>query len=182
MTEIAALIERGVFKPVNFFSYFTIECNIAVFLTLILSAVAVAANENDRLGVLRGAVTVYIGVVGIGFSVLLAGIEDATLTAVPWDNVVLHYVVPVAATLDYLVDRPAHRLSFKKSFIWLLFPITYVIYSLTRGRLTGWYPYPFLNPGAHGPAAVAGTVAGLLLLGLGLIWTATKLSGPRALA
>lgn len=182
MNEIATLIERGVFNSVNFFSYFTIECNVAVFVTFLLSAVAVAAKENDQLSALRGAVTVYIVVVGIGFSVLLAGIEGTTLTAVPWDNTVLHYIVPIAAALDYLVDRPARRLSFKKSLIWLLFPIAYVTYSLVRGSVTGWYPYPFLNPGAHGSGAVAATVAALLLLGVGLVWIATRLSGKRASA
>jgi hypothetical protein len=31
----------------------------------------------------------------------------------------------------------------------LVFPVAYAIYSLVRGGLTGWYPYPFLDLRAH---------------------------------
>src|SRR5687768_13932518 len=79
VTEIATIVERGRFNPINFFSYFTIETNILVVITLLLCAVAVAMGKNNKLDVLRSAVTVYILIVGIGFSLLLAGIEDITL-------------------------------------------------------------------------------------------------------
>lgn len=179
VTEIATIVERGRFDPTNFFSYFTIEINIVVFITLLLSAIAVAMGKNSKLDVLRSVVTVYMLIVGIGFSVLLAGIEGIALTAVPWDNTVLHYIMPVAILVDFLIDRPKRTLLFKQSLVWLLFPIIYVAYSLTRGALIGWYPYPFLNPDTNSYAAVAFTVSGLLGLALGLTWIVTRLSGKR---
>lgn len=180
VTEIVALIERGRFNPINFFSYFTIETNLLVFATLLLSAIAVAMGKNQKLDTLRGAVTVYILIVGIGFSLLLAGIEGITLTAVPWDNTVLHYIIPVAMFVDFLIDPPKSKLSFKKGILWLLFPIIYVTYSLVRGALTGWYPYPFLNPDPKGYGAIALTIFGLLVLALVLTWIITKLSGKKS--
>jgi hypothetical protein len=33
---------------------------------------------------------------------------------------------------------------------WLVFPGLYCGYSLVRGAFTGWYPYPFLDPGQQG--------------------------------
>jgi len=179
VTEIATIVERGRFNPANFFSFFTIESNLLVFTTLLLSAIATAMSKNGRLDILRGAVTVYILIVGIGFSLLLAGLEDTALTAVPWDNTVLHYIIPIAALVDFMIDRPRHALSFKKSLTWLLFPIIYVVYSLTRGAVTGWYPYPFLDPATKGYGSVAATIVGLLALALGLTWVITKLSGAR---
>lgn len=179
VTEIATIVERGTFSPVNFFSYFTIESNVLVSITLLVSALAVAMGVSGRLDVLRSAVTVYILIVGIGFSVLLAGIEDTTLTAVPWDNVVLHYLVPIAVLVDYLLDPPERRLHLKDGLVWLLFPIVYVTYSLVRGEINGWYPYPFLDPETDGYAAVAFTVACLLALGVGLTWLVTRWSGRR---
>ncbi|MBH1980527.1 Pr6Pr family membrane protein [Candidatus Saccharibacteria bacterium] len=176
ITEIATTVERGNFSPTNFFSYFTIETNILVTLTLLLSAIAIAAGKNSKLDTLRSAVTVYILIVGIGFSVLLAGIEGIVLTAVPWDNTVLHYILPIAVLVDFLIDRPKRKLSFKKSLVWLLFPVTYLIYSLLRGGLIGWYPYPFLNPDIEGYGAVAITVTSLLALSLVLIWIVTRLT------
>ena len=37
-----------------------------------------------------------------------------------------------------------------------IFPLLYVTYTLIRGAITGWYPYPFLNPenaGSYGGVA-----------------------------
>lgn len=179
VTEIAVLIERGYFTPLNFFSYFTIQTNILVFVTLLLSALALATGKEKRLDVLRSAVTVYILVVGIGFLLLLAGMEGLVLTAVPWDNAVLHYIIPAAMLVDFLIDRPKRVLSFKKSLVWLLFPVLYVTYALTRGAITGWYPYPFLNPATNGVGSVAFTVIGLFVLGLVLIAVVTWLTATK---
>lgn len=182
VTEIAVIMERGRFNPVNFFSYFTIETNILVFITLLLSAIAVALGKNSKLDVLRSAVTVYILIVGIGFSLLLAGMEGLTLTAVPWDNTVLHYILPAAVLVDFLIDRPKRKLAFRKSLGWLLFPVAYVVYSLVRGSMTGWYPYPFLNPETSGYVSVVVTALGLLVLGVVLVWGVCRLSGKSVAA
>lgn len=177
VTEIATLVERGRFAPSQFFSFFTVESNLIAAATLLASAFALAAGHNDRLDALRGAATVYILVVGIGFSVLLADLEGITLTAVPWDNTVLHYLVPVGVLVDYLVNRPTATLRFTRSLAWLLFPLAYLAFALVRGAATGWYPYPFLDPRTHGAGAVAATAAGLLVLGIVLVWAVTRLSG-----
>jgi len=182
VTEIATIVERGRFNSVNFFSYFTVESNILVFVTLLLSAVAVAWGKNNKLDGLRGAVTVYILIVGLGFSFLLSGLENVTLTAVPWDNIVLHYIMPAAMLFDFLIDRPRRKLVFKQSLYWLLFPTAYVAYCLTRGALTGWYPYPFLNPDTNSYGAIVFTITCLLVLGLALVWGVCKLSGKQKAA
>jgi hypothetical protein len=179
VTEIATLAARGVFNPANFFSYFTIECNILVCATLLLSAIATAAGKGTRLQTLRAAVTVYILIVGIGFSVLLAGIKDTEFTAVPWDNIVLHYLMPLIMLGDYLLDRPVRQLSFQKSLLWLVFPLAYVLYSLIRGPIAHWYPYAFLDPNHNGFGAVIAVVVGLLVLSLALIYFVTKFSGTK---
>ena len=180
VTEAIALIERGIFNPANFFSYFTIQTNILVFVTLLVGAFMVAAGKaSRRFDIIRSAVTVYILVVGIGFSMLLSTVEGLVLTAVPWDNVVLHYIIPAAALADFLLDRPRRVVSFRRSLLWLLFPAAYVTYALMRGALTGWYPYPFLDPATSGYGSVVFTVAGLFVLGIGLIWATTRLATNR---
>jgi len=177
ITEIATIVERGNFVPANFFSYFTIESNILVLAVLLLSALAVVAGKNDKLSELRGSATVYILIVGLGFSFLLSGLENAQFTAIPWDNLVLHYIMPVAMFGDWLLDRPTRKLSFVASLVWLVFPTAYVGYSLIRGQLVGWYPYPFLNPTLHGYASVAVVVVGMLMLALALTWVVCRQSG-----
>ena len=129
VTEMAVTMERGTFKAENFFSYFTIETNILVVIMLLMSAVAIAAGKNSKLDLFRSATTVYILVVGIGFSALLSGLEGVKLTAVPWDNVVLHYIIPVAVFADFMTDRPRRKLPFKRALLWLLFPIVDATYA-----------------------------------------------------
>lgn len=183
ITEIAVVVERGTFDPANFFSFFTIQTNILVFITLILSSLAVAAGKTQKwLDILRSSVAVYILVVGIGFAVLLSGLEGVDLTAVPWDNTVLHYIIPIALLVDFLIDRPTRKIKFRTGLLWIIYPIAYVAYSLIRGAIVGWYPYPFLNPEVKGFGAVAVTVLGLVVLGVLLILAVTwltKQSGRR---
>lgn len=180
VTEIATITERGIFNPSNFFSYFTIQNNILVFVTFLLSALLVAAEKTPRwLAKLRGAVTTYIVVVGIGFAALLSGAENTVLTAVPWDNLVLHYIIPIAAFVDLLLDRPKTQLKFRQSLVWLLYPAAYVGYTLIRGPIVDWYPYPFLDPGHQGYGGIAVTATALLLLSLAVMWIVCKLSVNR---
>ncbi len=180
VTEIATLVERQSLNIVNFFSYFTVENNIIFAFTILLSAFATASGKSSRfLDSLRGFSTVFMVVVGIGFAILLSGIEGIPLTAVPWDNTVLHYIIPVAAVVDYLIDRPKHRLYFSRSFLWMIYPVAYIIYALVRGQLTGWYPYPFLNPANDGWMSVGITIGGLFVLSVALIWLVSLLSGSR---
>ncbi|WP_371030160.1 Pr6Pr family membrane protein [Pseudoclavibacter sp. JSM 162008] len=177
VSEIATIVERGTWVPENFFAYFTIETNMLVVLSLLLSAVATAANaQGARINAFRAAVTVYILIVGIGFALLLSGLTDVDFTAVPWNNTVLHYVMPVVMLIDLLIDRPAKRIRFGTALIWLIFPAGYAAFSLVRGNLIGWYPYPFLNPTEQGYAPVLLTIIGLVVLGVALTWLVTLLS------
>lgn len=181
VTEIAVLSERGTFNAANFFSFFTIQNNLLVALVFLLSAAYTMAKRQPRwLSQLRAATTVYITIVGLGFSVLLSGLENSILTAVPWDNTVLHYIIPVAAVVDFLLDRPQAKLRFASSLLWLLYPIGYLAYSLIRGAITDWYPYPFLNPSNNGYVGIVVVSVGLLALGVSLTWLACRLTPQGA--
>lgn len=168
VTEIAVLVERGRLIPANFFSFFTIESNLFAVVILILSALALARGKHGKtMAMLRGASTLYMITVGVVFSLLLAGL-DVELTAVPWDNTVLHYIMPVVVALDWLLDIPKVRIAFKHALVWLVFPVVYVIYSLIRGHFVNWYPYPFLNPDINGYESVMMTSV-ILTLGSGAL-------------
>lgn len=181
VTEIVVLLERGTFNVVNFFSFFTIQVNILVCIVFLLSAIFIAANKAKKLDTLRTATTVFILIVGIGFALLLAGLEGVALTAAPWDNTVLHYIIPVAVLLDFFIDRPQSRQRFKKLLIWLLYPLAYFAYTMIRGAIVGWYPYPFLNPNNSTYAEIAVAVAGLFILGIIFFAIAAKLSSKKKL-
>ncbi len=181
VTEIVATVERGSFNPVNFFSYFTVQNNMIAVAALILGALAVASGKRSRgIELFRGFATVFMVVVGIGFAILLAGVEGITLTAVPWDNTVLHYIMPVVIALDFLIDRPRIKFSFKKDLSWLLYPAAYFTYTMIRGAETGWYPYPFLNPAHNSTASLVITIGALFILGIVLIWLVGLVAGRKS--
>lgn len=84
-------------------------------------------------------------------------------------NVALHDVIPLLVLLYWWLHTPKAVLRYRWAGLWLLYPLAYVSVVLALGV----YPYPFLDPGLHGPFRVAANVVGLLglfgLLGLGLV-------------
>ncbi|MEO6109735.1 MAG: Pr6Pr family membrane protein [Candidatus Saccharimonadales bacterium] len=177
VTEIATLADRNTFNAGNFFSYFTIESNIiAVIVFLISSFYVYAGKKSVWLDYFRGATTFYMVVTGIVFATLLAGIENATLTAVPLDNTILHYIIPIAIAIDWLMDPPIRRFSFRQALAWIIFPVLYLIYSLFRGSFVNWYPYPFLDPAHGGYTQVAITSLIITAGGLVLIYVISRIS------
>ncbi|MEO5780097.1 MULTISPECIES: Pr6Pr family membrane protein [Arthrobacter] len=138
----------------NYFSYFTIESNVIAFTTLAVAGTFAWKGQNPRwLDLLRGAATIYMTITGIVYNLLLSDID--VNTPIPWINVVLHYTIPTIMVIDWLVDLPKTRIALRTSLIWLGFPLLYLVYSLLRGPIVGWYPYPFLDPRISGYGTVA---------------------------
>ena len=179
--EIATTLSRSTFNAANFFSYFTIESNLIAAIALLLGAQATTQNHKSRqLDMLRGAATLYMVTTGIVFTVLLSGLGNVEFTAVPWDNLILHYIAPVAVLVDWLIDRAGH-IAYKQALLWLIFPVTYLAYSVIRGSVVGWYPYPFLNPATGGYEGIVITSIGIaifaaLLTGILLRFTTNRTS------
>lgn len=131
---------------IRFFSYFTILTNIIVAATT--SAIGFFPHSRSGRFVSRStvqtAVAVYISVVGLVYSLFLRS---------PWDprswqsvaDLALHDAVPLAYVIYWLFFTPKHGLSWNDPFKWLIYPLIYVIYSLTRGAFVMWYPYWFVD-------------------------------------
>lgn len=130
----------------NFFSYFTILSNTIASIVFIISAMRLARGyvPNKFDDAIRGGSIVYMIFVGIVFSILLRDVDLGDL--VPWINTVHHYVMPTAVIGDWILQPPRSKISTRTAFIWLVFPAVYVLYSLIRGAVTGFYAYPFFNP------------------------------------
>ena len=61
----------------------------------------------------------------------------------------------------------------------MLHPVAWLAFTLVRGALIGWYPYPFVDVGVLGRATVALNCLGITVLFLGL--AAVALGADRAL-
>lgn len=137
----------------NFFSFFTILSNILGTLVFLAGGAALAARRAGAPDLLRGAAALYLVITGIVYGIALAHYD--TPEVIPWVNVVVHRVTPAVFAVDWLIDPPRPAPRFPRALVWLVFPMLYLLYTLVRGAVIDWYPYPFLDPRVHGYAAVA---------------------------
>lgn len=129
--------------------YFTILTN--VLTALLMTAVALNLWPGGRRpsAALLTAVTLYIAVVGIVYHLFLRNVWNPEgLQKIA--DVVLHYVVPIAAFLFWVFLAAKSPLKFRHVGLWLIYPLGYCAYALARGAQDGWYPYPFIDVGALG--------------------------------
>ena len=120
------------------------------------------------LSQLRGAATLYMAITGLVYSLLLSNAD--VQTPIPWVNAVLHYVFPLFMVIDWLLDRMVFPLSFRQGLVFLLYPVLYLAYTMVRGAMVDWYPYPFLEPRSNGYGFVTVMSAFVAVVGLALAW------------
>jgi len=141
----------------NFFSFFTIQSNVATVVVTGIGAYLLATNRlpnPQAFNTVFGAVATYMIVTGIVYNLLLRGIPLPQGQTLGWSNEILHVVAPLWMLIDWLFAPGRVEVPWKKLWLMLIFPIVWAVYTLIRGpftpnEVTGdsyWYPYPFLNP------------------------------------
>jgi hypothetical protein len=151
-------------STVVYFSFFTTQTNVLanlIFLTPVLA-------PNSRIGRwaasegVRAAVAMYIAVVGLVFHFILSATwKPEGLAAL--GNLVVHYIMPAAVVLDWLLFTPKGRLRWIDPVKWLAFPLVYGLWTVIHGALIGWYPYFFINIDKLGWTRALINYAGLLI-------------------
>jgi hypothetical protein len=165
----------------HFFSYYTNLSNLLAGGVLLWSAFASHDGPRARaLAAGRLIAVINMTIVGVVFSVLLRNVPLGAL--MPWVNFVLHYLMPCVMVLDWVLWPPPTGLKRGVLAACLPFPLLYLGYTLARGHLYGWYPYPFLNPakvGGYGgvTAYALGITALFLIVGFALMAIANKRLG-----
>jgi hypothetical protein len=153
-------------------SFFTIQSNI-------LSGVSSAylARNPTRDGAawraLRLASLLGITVTGIVYATVLAKVHEPHGWQQTSTNTAFHYVVPIMMVLGWLLFGPRPRIEPATIGRAMLWPIVWIGYIVIYGRITKWYPYPFLDVITHGYARVianALAVLVVLLVVTGLFW------------
>lgn len=152
------------------FRYFTIWTN-----TLIGFAAAGLALGGRLDGRISAGLLLAITAVGGVYHLLLASLTDFQGVEAVIDTM-LHTVVPIWFALQWVFFEPKARLRFADIPLWLAYPALYCLYALVRAGVDGVYPYPFLDIGKNGVAAILVNMAGLLLafagLGALIVWVA----------
>lgn len=149
---------------VEHFSLFTIEANLALGLTLILSALTRRERLPRWWDHLRGALAFYLVMTGIVYALLVAPAGEFWSWNIEWTNLALHRVTPLFAIADWLLVSMTSRGHWWRPIAWLIYPVVYLLYSWLRGTFTGWYPYDFLNPTLPGGWVEVLQITGIVLV------------------
>ncbi len=148
------------------FSFFTIQSNLLVLVTSL--QLMVDPHRDGRLWrVLRLDALIGITVTGIVYATVLAAVHEPHGWQETLSNALFHYVSPVGALLGWLLFGPRPRLGPRTLVHALLFPAGWFAYTLVKGAIDPWYPYPFVDVTTHGYVRVLlNAVAVTVVLGL----------------
>ena len=137
------------FTPGNFFAYLTIQSSIIFFVVTVIAAVVALRGQDDAawLDLVRVTVLSMTLSCGIIFALIIeqSG-ERGFRIDVPWSDVVLHFVLPAVAVLDWIIGPGRGTSPWRSIAIVLVFMIGWGLVTLARGPIVGWYPYFFLDP------------------------------------
>ena len=148
---------------VRFFSYFTVQTNSLAALVLTVFAIKTGPEEWLVHPFVRSAVATYIVMVGIIYNTVLRPLEPLQ-NVMSFTNIVMHYVMPVAYLLFWLTCVRKAGLRWYDPLLWLIYPLFYLGFVLARGKMSGFYPYPFIDAKTLGYAGVTANTAGLLVV------------------
>ncbi|MGW0766264.1 Pr6Pr family membrane protein [Streptomyces sp. NPDC002676] len=177
----AVALELLLGSPARTLSYFSVQANILVAVVMLMSASRAWRARRPVPASVTGATLLYAVVTALVYHLLLDhttppfSMTDATTAPVRWHAQwgvlqLLHTAVPAAVVLDWLLLTPAARLRLRPAAAWLLYPLAYLVFYLTRAAFLSpstpsRYLYPFLDAAAHGYRS---TLANALLLGLAI--------------
>lgn len=154
-------------QAANVFAYFTILSNLLVGVVHVALAIRPERTSTLwRVLVLDAAVA--IAVTGIVYNLVLAPLVH--LTGIHEVATVLcHMVTPVLAVLGWLLFGPRGLTSVRVVLLTAVYPVAWLAFTLVRGAVIAWYPYPFVDVVAlgYGRVAINCVVVAVLFLGLG---------------
>jgi hypothetical protein len=89
-------------------------------------------------------------IVGVIYNALLAGAApDPRDVGYEWPvlpNQVMHTYMPIVIFLEWLFTNTGVALKLKSAFWVLIYPLTWLGFSIVRGFVQGWWAYWFIDP------------------------------------
>ncbi len=130
----------------NSLSYFTIQSNLLIVVCL----AATLFFSRSKVGqffsktTVQSAITMYIIIVSLIYNFAIRTSWVQPFPQLIYDNI-LHVVTPLFFVIRWAVYIFNGTLKWKNGFVWLVYPLLYLFYSVVRGAIVGWYPYFFVN-------------------------------------
>jgi hypothetical protein len=156
----ASIIET----TIRFFSFFTILTNtlVAIYFTVVLFRIKRWYSAEGKPGVLT-AITIYITIVGLVYQIILRSTWHPTGLQMIVDEL-LHTIIPIMVIIYWYIFEKKHSVKYDQILKWLIYPLIYLVFILIRGKLSGFYPYPFVDVGNLGLSRVMLNSAVLIIV------------------
>ncbi|GHF76756.1 integral membrane regulator [Streptomyces thermodiastaticus] len=173
----AVAVELLTGRPLHVLSHAEIQTAIVLAVVLTLSARRAWTADRPLPAALTGAVVFYVTTTALIHHLLLTPPSAPySITGTPGAHPLLqsaaghllHTLLPLAALADWLLLTTPARLHPRQTADWMLYPLAYLAFCLTRGALLpptapDRYLYPFLDAARHSYKHVLGNA---LLIGL----------------
>jgi hypothetical protein len=148
VTADEAFFDGTAARLFNMFCFFTVQSNVIVGVTCGLLAWRLD-RTSAAFRVFRLAGVVDIAITGVVYNVALADLNELDGKAAVADQL-LHVVVPLLAVAGWLVFGPRGLVDLRDIGLAALVPLAWLVFTLLRGPIVDWYPYPFLDVRDHG--------------------------------
>jgi hypothetical protein len=96
---------------------------------------------------------VAITITGIVYHWLLSGLRELYGLAL-FGDLLAHSAVPIMAVLGFFVFGPRGLATKQVAWLTLVYFVAWGIFTVTRGQMVDWYPYPFIDVNDKGWARV----------------------------
>lgn len=174
--QVTDRIANGLFRPYEYFAYFSIVSAIVAGLVLLVSALYLATDraETKFLNIARLSLAAAMVIVGVVYHALLADaandVRDGDYAWPVLPNEIIHTYAPILIALEYLIALRSPVLRLRAALWVTVFPLAWLGFSVVRGIATDWWPYWFINPNGEGGVSsmlmyVAGITAFFIAMG-----------------
>lgn len=175
--DTAGVFDTPAARVANLFTFFTILTNILVAATGVLLALD-PDRRSTVLRTLRLDALLGIIVTAIVYHTVLAGLHDP-VGAEWFADQLFHTVSPILAVVGWLLFGPRGLVDRRIVALSVIYPIVWLAFTLVRGAIIDWYPYPFTDVTDLGYLQVA--LNCLLVTALFLLLAALAMGTDRLL-
>lgn len=150
--QVTDRMMHNLFRPTEYFAYFTITSSLLTAVVLTLSAIQIfrGVAETKLMSLSRLTMAVSMVIVGVIYNALLRGGDpDPRDVGYAWPqfpNEVLHTYVPILIFIEWMLTRTTIALKINQAFWVLIYPLAWLTFSIARGLIQGWWPYWFIDP------------------------------------
>lgn len=176
--QITDRLANDLFRPAEYFAYFSIQGTLICSVVLGVTGIRALQGLSDTklIHIVRLSTTVYVTVISVVYNALLRGLPgDVRDAGYQWPvipNEIIHVWGPIVMVLDWLLVAGFASVRLRAAFWVVLYPIAWILFSVVRGNIDGWWAYWFLDPtdeaGIPGMLSYIFGIAALMI-GLGFL-------------